>query len=503
MHRWMIFWTALLVGCGSGGSGDDRPIVLELRASPGLVRANEEFSLEIVARQGNAVVDDFSGRVRFECDQVAAETPTAVEFTAADRGRKTVPGFRVPEAGAIRLRAIEHFGQGEGSLTFEIQPATAEPPAEPEPEPEWGFRLVTDPDLLLEGKRTFVVTTGDFDGDGDVDVFASIEVTGEKVLLRNDGLGNFSESVILRSATWQDCCVGDLDSDGDLDILGTSERFDAAWVYQAELLRNDGSGQFELVTDLGIDAERCALGDVDRDGRLDVVAISQDRLLVYRNRPGLRFERVQQEQIPGSRRLDLGDLNGDGRVDLVVGTLAANPVYLNEGGVFVDTTQRLGRSLTTVVRIVDLDQDGSNDVFIGNAPLETVKDRSRNWVYRNFDGAGALTLHGKNVGMNCTIVAAILDLDGDGDLDVINGTITEANDYWENDGSGLFQEVRPESEAAFSRDLDVADIDGDGTAEILRATFGPPDTTTNNPATWEPGIEIVRIERFRKPVDPE
>ena len=110
---------------------------------------------------------------------------------------------------------------------------------------------------------------GDFDSDGDLDLFVNhLNNLPNKVWL-NDGSGNFSDSgQNLGSSYSVGIALGDLDGDNDLDafvgnILMTSAN--KVWL-------NDGSGNFsDSGQNLGsASSTAVALGDLDGDGDLDV-----------------------------------------------------------------------------------------------------------------------------------------------------------------------------------------------------------------------------------------
>ena len=157
-------------------------------------------------------------------------------------------------------------------------------------------------------KADMGVDAGDFDNDGDEDLFTTV-LTGEgSTLYVNDGAGAFEDrsagsGVRAASLPYTGWGAGwlDADNDGRLDLLSVNglvwQDLDALgpdnpYPYQQrnQLLRNLGDGRFEDVTaragaafDLSAISRGAAFGDVDNDGDIDVLVANADgspRLLV-------------------------------------------------------------------------------------------------------------------------------------------------------------------------------------------------------------------------------
>lgn len=116
--------------------------------------------------------------------------------------------------------------------------------------------------------------------------------------------------------------LGDLDGDGDLDVVTQTGYLSAVWV-----LLNDGNGGLPVRShyDLGGSVISVALGDMDADGDLDIVAqvddhVTRARIAILPNEGDGSFLEPQR---PYSGDLSpaafaLGDLDRDGHLDLVV-----------------------------------------------------------------------------------------------------------------------------------------------------------------------------------------
>ena len=163
-----------------------------------------------------------------------------------------------------------------------------------------------------EGKAeaSMGVDAGDFDGDGDLDLFMAHLAGETNTLYRNDGSGIFRDQTLLAglgNPSWDLTGFGtawmDFDNDGHLDLLTVNgavrsiERLvqigDPYPLHQpSQLFRNLGDGSFEEVTHQAPAAmaisevsRGAAFGDVDLDGDTDVVISNNAgrvRLLVNR-----------------------------------------------------------------------------------------------------------------------------------------------------------------------------------------------------------------------------
>ncbi|HEY5242309.1 MAG TPA: VCBS repeat-containing protein, partial [Polyangiaceae bacterium] len=268
----------------------------------------------------------------------------------------------------------------------------------------------------------------DLDGDGHVDVL--LATPANLVLYLGDGAGGFHARPIpftpfaaTGAAGTGTCAVGDVDADGKPDIVLTS-----VGAIEAHYLHNLGGGSFQdtqtlvppLPTAYGIMG--AGLADFDGDGRLDLVvaAWSLDN--------GLSTGSATCGCVP------------DGYACVIPGTRCLPPpvVYLNDGtGGFTTTPHSLGSpsdcgpANTNALGIADYDGDGRPDVFIAD-------DWGTDRLYLNGTGMQFTevwsTLGTK--GYNHAMGVAFEDFDRDGRLDVYVSDIGSDQLYL-GTGSGL------------------------------------------------------------------
>jgi len=188
----------------------------------------------------------------------------------------------------------------------------------------------------------------DADGDGDLDLYVVSGGNefweGEPLLdrlYRNDGRGNFARARDALPVFYHNgSCVipGDFDGDGDVDLFVGSRVVARQYgvVPQSFLLQNDGRGHFRDVTTAlapGLDSvgmvTRAVWVDYDGDGKLDLIVVGEWMpVRVFHQENGRLIDRTGQAGLAGTNgwwtSIQATDVNGDGRPDLVLGNLGLN-----------------------------------------------------------------------------------------------------------------------------------------------------------------------------------
>ena len=261
------------------------------------------------------------------------------------------------------------------------------------------------------------VTTGDYDNDGDTDLY--VTNLGENALLRNDGHGRFLDVTShagVSDSSWSTAATfSDFDADGDLDLfVANNLKWSAAdeincysrgiptyclpTNYQApardSMFRNNGDGTFTDVTsEAGIElAYGNGLGavpaDFDGDGLLDLF-VANDTMVnqLWLNQGGFHFlNRAVQWACAvdnhGFAKAGMGvdtiDLDDDLDHDVLVVNLEgqSDSVYVNQGTYFRDQTSHVGlgagsRRFTRFgIAFADFDNDGVVDLLEANGKVD-------------------------------------------------------------------------------------------------------------------------------------
>ena len=315
----------------------------------------------------------------------------------------------------------------------------------------------------------------------------------------------FTEQRLLGNYTYSYACVAaDLDGDGDLDLTSS----DAEPNSNLYLLRNDGNGRFKhsfIQKYTGKDnqpirLERHAIGDINRDGWVDVVIVDNLKWDIrWFENPGptkitqqWKLHRVAQpKEVPGSYDVALSDLDGDGDLDVAVSSWRFGNRFdwfenVGQPGDGRDWTRHEVDKMiaeTRTIAIADFNRDGKPDL-LGSARVANQvvwyesagKPAGRSWNKYIIDAKTVGPQHGHPV-----------DLDRDGDQDVVMafGAAQADNDspnshqvaWYENRGTpGRGIEWTKHTIAArFPQGVEAVagDLDGDGDLDVVATGWTP------------------------------
>ena len=337
-------------------------------------------------------------------------------------------------------------------------------------------------------------TTGDYDNDGDIDLY--LTNFGDNALYRNNGDGTFTDvapTAQVADTGWgTSCAFADFDNDGFLELYVSNYakytpdsnkpcyRHDipvycgpSSYPPQPDVLyRNNGDGTFINLTEksglLNVPAAHglgVAVGDSDNDGDIDIyVANDQDFNFLFENRGDGTFE--EAGLLSGVSCSDMGkaeagmgvafaDYDNDGKLDLTVSNFQneTNTLYHNEGdNFFMDATIPAGiaehthRYLGWGIGFLDVDNDGHKDIFVANGhTMDNIVevDRStttpqQNLLFRNL-GDGKFENVTAEMGAGFALrktsrAAAFGDYDNDGDIDILVTNWNQTVDLLKNEG---------------------------------------------------------------------
>lgn len=189
---------------------------------------------------------------------------------------------------------------------------------------------------LTPGSSFYTFGVGDFDADGHVDLVTTVDSTSTRVEFRKGvGNGRFDEpsgGVAVRAGA-RLAAVGDINADAHPDVVVSHT--DSGWM---SILLNDGRGVLAHAphspVDLGREAWGVLVSDVNRDRRPDIVAATvNSRVRPYESRVavllGDSFTAAHGSPFPaghGAYQAAVGDINEDGKLDVVTSSFESDSI---------------------------------------------------------------------------------------------------------------------------------------------------------------------------------
>ena len=277
------------------------------------------------------------------------------------------------------------------------------------------------------------VIAEDFNGDGHKDFVIATEFGPNRLLIFENG--KWIEKVHLpqlkayalpvKGEDSEDIAYGDFDKDGDLDLFFVSEDTE-----NHELLLNDGKGTFQF-SDNQIpkkgQANAVLVYDFNHDGWEDILIGIRGQNELYLNNKGKAFfhepNKIWPKNQDHTQDLILIDIDNDKDLDIVEGIeKGGNNLFINEEGTFIEKSDRLSLPENLETRKVipyDFDQDGDMDLFFCNVGWNPSKN-AQNQLLDN-DGSG----HFKNItdrlpsDLSTTLDAVFIDINKDNLIDIV------------------------------------------------------------------------------------
>jgi hypothetical protein len=258
--------------------------------------------------------------------------------------------------------------------------------------------------------------------------------------------------------------LGDFNGDGYKDVVCIHAYEDI------EVYFNNGDGTFNTTTHHYGSTEHTRFGvqvlDVENDGDLDFVTTpfysESVGLEIWKNDGNGNFTLGQTlASYSKGEELAVGDLNNDGYVDIFFPGAWNFHIFLNnQNGTFSSNGQDIETNYANAVALVDVDGDQDLDAIISydnSLPGE---------VWTN-DGQGHFTNSGQELTSETTDGVAAADMDGDGDMDVVFAPWMGDLELWENDGVGNFMPAGTIASSGFNIDVVFRDANFDGLPDIF------------------------------------
>jgi hypothetical protein len=373
--------------------------------------------------------------------------------------------------------------------------------------------------VAFQGRPTMhganTLAFGDVDGDGDLDLFWGDFFEAGVLLIRNEGScaspwlqgehEQFPRGQRIVTTGYNAPATGDLDGDGRLDlvmgVIGGAYQPNYSAVDNLYDVRQTAPGEWQvrsrrMISMIDVGAESApALADLDGDGDLDLLLGNKIEPTSDTTASLTWFENIGSATAPafhdrgllplvGTFQMApaLADLDGDGRLDIVMGTWRdLVEFWRNTGSPAAPAWTRVDTALVTLTRgsnttptLGDLDGDGDLDLIVGEASGQLNYFRNTGTPTAPRFELVSDELGFIDVGRRSAPL--LVDLDGDGRLDLLVGSET-----------GAIREFRPTGspEAPFEGDgepylqspdglatIAIGDLFGTGRPELLLGGTG-------------------------------
>jgi hypothetical protein len=381
------------------------------------------------------------------------------------------------------------------------------------------------------GLFTAAVVVADVNGDGKSDLVVANQYAdntytiGSISVLLGNGDGTFQAAISYGSGAWDaySVAVGDMNGDGKPDLVVANLCVDVNCANgTVAVLLGNGDGTFQTAVSYGsggYNALSVAVGDLNGDGKLDVVVENIDAVSVLLGlgngtlESAVRYPSGGGNGIPAS--LALGDVNGDGKPDIVVTDNAGDYGQDGEVGVLLgngDGTFKAavgydsGGGNAVFVAVADVNGDGKPDLVVANQCLvgyldgycEVQANSSVGVLLGNGDGTFQSPMSYWSGGSSATSVA-VSDVNGDGKPDLLvanqdefDGSQGGSVSVLLGNGDGTFQSAPSYSSGALEFEIPAAaavgDFNGDGKQDVVVANGGVGVLLGNGDGTFQPAL---------------
>jgi hypothetical protein len=291
--------------------------------------------------------------------------PSPNDIAVADMNRDGNPDLVIANTGTPYITIL--LGDGKGSFV---------------PSPHSPFATMSYP-------HVHGVVAADFMGNGKPAVITDSWGHDQILMLPGDGAGNLLLPGTLfhtGKRPYQRLRSADFNGDGKPDVVTTDLDANAVTV----LLGDGHGGLHEVVGSpfpAGVAPWSIAIGDLNRDGKLDLAVLPYDQSVTNPEQLGVTvlfgdgkgtFARRPGAPLPlagcrGPDRVAIGDVNGDGIPDIAVSCAQNARLILflgSQSGAFQSSTQEVKTGWSGLA-VADLWGDGRNEIIVSNGALDS------------------------------------------------------------------------------------------------------------------------------------
>ena len=336
------------------------------------------------------------------------------------------------------------------------------------------------------GSPDYAIVPGDFDNDGDIDLFGVhppvydsfgqlIDPGFYSISLNIDGLGSFNNQTLIDYRGVYTVFAEDLNADGNLDIIDGD----------LGILLGNGDGSFGPI--IGYDngsghgsALRLAFGDMDGDGYIDIIVPNAGPVLLN-NGDGTFYTNFVSSDVAAGTAVGVGDINEDGVLDVATIRSAFDVVTIQlglgdgQGNPGQPYTVPIGGEYPIDLALIDMNGDNHLDLVTLNNDTDDVSV-----ILGNGDGTfGAPVTYAPHEPAYYEVRQfKVADVSGDGTPEVaVTSTVYgDAESHTEtglllNDGDGALTLAQTIVRFGTSyENIVAADFDDDGNTDLANAT---------------------------------
>jgi VCBS repeat-containing protein len=323
--------------------------------------------------------------------------------------------------------------------------------------------------------NTYSVTTGDFNGDDKLDL--AVAIRGSNIVSIFLGSGNngvftktcnYSTGTSPRSVT-----TGDFNADGKLDLATANSTTNTV-----SILLGNGNGTFQSAVNYstGTRPYSVTTGDFNADGKLDLATAnfgSSTVSILLGNGNGTFQSAVNYSTGSSSISVTTGDFNGDGKLDLAIANYGSNNVSVLLNSTVIGTSINFNNAVNyststkpSSVTTGDFNGDGKLDLATANYYSCTVSI-----LLGNGNGTFNTAVNYSTDSGPKSVTTG--DFNGDGKLDLATANFGSNNvSILLGNGNGTFKSAVNYSTDSGPKSVTTGDFNGDGKLDLATANFG-------------------------------
>ncbi len=343
---------------------------------------------------------------------------------------------------------MELSGPGGAMIGFPVQHFSSAITSQIQSSPLAHLSFVNDTSLTA---LATTVAQGDFDEDGDPDLF----LAGENKLLRNEK-GKYQSVAFPNTSATRFATFADYNNDGKLDLCAAGDT-------GLSLYRNNGGGSFKLIQTLPGPFNAVLFVDLDNEGDLDLYTIGS--AAAFQNNGDDTFTDVTAKmglsRTGTSTDALLSDFDDDGDIDLYVADpVSGDALYSNlRQGRFQDVTSSAGISgaKSQAVSSADYDRDGVPELFLTGKTSILFRNAGQGKLQKDNRLAFPANSSGRD--------AIFFDFDNDGLQDLC--VAGETTSLYRNNGPAFVDARSVLPAIRNANQLLTLDYDSDGDLDLL------------------------------------